>query len=290
MDPSNRPRRRAGLSRPPGSKRTEPNAHALKSIAITQRSNAALLEELFDVTAVPQQQQQSQEDIPLSEDTFLNPFPSASPVQMESQPHGDRADKRPRTDDPDSDLGGEPSATNKMLLTGLATIPAPQLDKLKGALSKLHSTKLDNVRQIARMTKRSSQGLPPHGWRIQSLSLPKGSEIEEQAIKDKLLATYTDCYEDMIAARSNANDRAVAESKSAMNDVVTAQMHIILHAVTGNPDRYSFISEDDLRQMVEEQVKHTLARAELEADLKAAKADRARAKKDQERKMLYNQL
>ena len=287
MHPAGQPQRRIGLRRPAGSN-PSCSAPAARTVAIPLRSDAEVLAELFIETQAPHlHQSQPLQELQL-ENEEIDLYPSQLP-QLPRQMEGvnEPVEKRPRNEDSGEQGGNRPppslgeSSIESELLTTLSTIPVPQLVVLRKCLSRMHSARLDNARQIAKMRLRSEQGLAPHGWRMQTLHLPSGSEEHEESINEKLMQAYTECYDDLIKARDDANDNIGAQIMSKKKDESEAQMSLISTVINGNPSRYPGYKDDDMRERVNAQITDALARAEAEADIKAAKSERIRTEKAQ---------
>ena len=287
MDPGLPRRRQIGLRRPPGHQQLHVSP-AVQSVANSQGSEPVAPEQLPEES---QEAVQPHVQSPTFEEDYgLDLYPTGSQLPpitfaramegFDEQPSSE-ANKRPRIEDEGRPQGPRDppqgaSPVEEELLTVLATVPPSVIDELRKCLSRMHSQKLDNTRQITKMQARSDEGLAPHGWKMQTLHLPSGSEVQEAAIKEKLMEAYSDCYKDLISI-----DTLTAQMKSKIQDVLVQQMQLISTVISGNPSNYRTYRESDMRELVQAQLTNSLARAELDADLKAAKAERARAMKAQ---------
>ena len=98
-----------------------------------------------------------------------------------------------------------------------------------------------------------------------------------------MVAAFMSCYTEMIAARKAAIESGKAEATTLMTDTATghatAQWHIVHHMMLNNPTMYTGISEQQCKLLIQQQVKDTQQKAEIEADMKSAKAERHKAAK-----------
>ena len=193
------------------------------------------------------------------------------------------ARKRPREEDNGDPHPGEDTVVD-MLVKGLSTVPATALTDLRKALSKLHTVKLDNARQIADMEERQRQGIPPRGFALPTFHMPAGTEAEETAAKDRITAVYVEVYSDMIAGRYSHIEQTAEKMNTLLADRTQAQMIIVDQMIAGNPTRYTGIQKTSIRELITVQIQKTLAAAEMEADRAAAKSAVVRAKAAEERK------
>ena len=174
-------------------------------------------------------------------------LPAQPPAPMAAAAEERR--KRAREEDyghrePDEDK------VKRLLTEGLSTLPDKQLTDLNNALSKQHTVKLDNARQIAEMEERTRQGLPPRGFKLPTIHMPAGTEQNQADAKARLLAAFVATYADLIAGRRVVIDLAAAEIQSIMFDRVERQMILVDNIVAGNPGRYSAIAKANIRQLV----------------------------------------
>ena len=171
------------------------------------------------------------------------------------------------------------------LINGLTTIPAQRIADLERVLARLHHSRLEDTRQIAAMNTRIEKKLPPHGWNMPALHLPKGSEEQEQQITDNIMEAYMGSYDEMIAARKSATDRTTAEIGDAQVAAFNRQHAIMQTVINANPALYTGIDVTQLKQLVRDQITAALAKAQMTADLKHAKAQIARRKKEEDREL-----
>jgi hypothetical protein len=194
---------------------------------------------------------------------------------MEGQP-GSAARKRHREEELGPDVPVEDTVRD-MLVKGLSTLPAKALTDLRNALSEQHNVKLDNARQIAEMEERKRQGIAPKGFKIPTFHMPAGTEANEADGKATIMTAYVAVYDDMIAGRRVVIDMSTAKTASTKLDTIEKQVIIAKQMIAGNPQRYTNIDIDDIRQSVKSQVDIVHARAEMETDRAAAKSAVARA-------------
>ena len=197
---------------------------------------------------------------------------------MESNDEEDRR-KRPRDVNSAAQAEDEGTEVKAALAHKLSKIPPLRCTQLQKAPLNLHTSRLDNARQILEMEQAKKDSKPPAGWKMQTLHMPAGSDTHKQAAELKMLKAYCECYDDMIASRQDATSQATADIQELIDNASTAQLHISQHVMLNNPDRYAGITEQHMQQRLHKRTQAILEQAEVDADLKAAKASTIQAAK-----------
>ena len=235
---------------------TQPDVQQQQSVPIQIDSQGL---DLHDVFESPQRRQQ--------------PAPM-EPAAAAAADSGGR--KRMRVDG----VGSNPDEDkiDDMLISGLSTVPTTVLNDLRKALSRCHTVILETARQIAAMEERQRNNEPPHGWRLPVFHMPEGTEQQVAAAKDKITAAYVDTYKDLIEGRQAHADATAQQIDSILDDNLERQMIQAQRMMESNPRRYARITLAEVRSIVEGQLNYEQAKAEMEADKKAAKSYAAKAK------------
>ena len=278
-------RQRIGLRPPIPAKKAAAPSGRCTIVNRQVRSTQQVLHELEDTNVRPQQQvsvQINSQGLGLH-DVFESQQQRAArpePVMEGGQPAAAAADpgsrKRMREDkehsNPDEDT------VDDLLIAALSTVPQTVLSDLRTTLTRLHSVRLESVRQIAAMEERKRNNEPPHGWRLPVFHMPDGTDQHDAAAKEKIKAAYVESYDDMIAGREAHGLAADTDIKSALNDRRESQWILAGRMMKGNPTRYSRIQQDDVMFKIDQQLEFELMKAEVTADKKAAKSYVSRAK------------
>ena len=156
---------------------------------------------------------------------------------MESNDEEDRR-KRPRDVNSAAQAEDEGTEVKAALAHKLSKIPPLRCTQLQKAPLNLHTSRLDNARQILEMEQAKKDSKPPAGWKMQTLHMPAGSETHKQAEELKMLKAYCEYYDNTIEARQEAASQATAEIQELIANATTAHLHIAQHVMLNTPDRY----------------------------------------------------